>query len=103
MNKPVYLGLSILKLNKILVYKFWYDYVKTKYGKKAKLCYMDTKSFIVYIKTDDIYKDIADVETGFDLKNKFIKFEIKFERYKNCLKANQLENKINYLKKMQLT
>ena len=40
MNKPVHLGLSILELNKILTYEFWYDYVKPKYGKKAKLCYM---------------------------------------------------------------
>ena len=40
--------------------EFWYDYVKSKYGEKAKLCYMDTHSFIVYIKkTNDIYKDIA--------------------------------------------
>ena len=46
------------------MYEFWYDYVKPKYGEKVKLCYMDTDSFIVYIKTDDIYKDIAeDVET----------------------------------------
>ena len=63
MNKPVYLGLSILELSKILMYEFWYDYVKPKYGKKAKLCHMDTDSFIVHIKTDNIYKDIAeDVE-----------------------------------------
>ena len=59
MNKPVYLGLSILELSKILIYEFWYDYVEPNYGEKAKLCYMDTDSFIVYIKTDDIYKDIA--------------------------------------------
>ena len=50
MNKPMYLGLSILELSKILMYEFWYDYVKPKYGEKAKLCYMDTESFIVYIK-----------------------------------------------------
>ena len=49
-NKPVYLGLSILELSKILTYEFWYDYVKPKYGKKAKICYMDTDSFTVYIK-----------------------------------------------------
>ena len=67
MNKPVYLGLSILELSKILMYEFWYDYVKPKYGEKVKLCYVDTDSFIVYIKTDDIYKDIAeDIETRFD-------------------------------------
>ena len=38
MNKRVYLGLSILELSKILMYEFWYDYVKPKYGEKAKLC-----------------------------------------------------------------
>ena len=49
----------------ILVY-----YVKPKYGENAKLCYMDTDSFIVHVKTDDIYKDIAeDVETRFDTSN----------------------------------
>ena len=49
-NKPVYLALSILELSKTLMYEFWYDYVKPKYDEKAKLCYMDTDSFIVYIK-----------------------------------------------------
>ena len=57
MNKPVYLGLSILELSTILIYEFWYNYVKQKYGEKSKLCYMDTGSFIVYIKTDNIHKD----------------------------------------------
>ena len=52
------------------MYEFWYDYVKPKYGENAKLCYMDTDSFIVHVKTDDIYKDIAeDVETRFDTSN----------------------------------
>ena len=70
MNKPVYLGLSILELSKILMYEFWYDYVKPKYGEKARFCYVDTNSFIVYIKPDDIYKDIAeDVETRLDTSN----------------------------------
>ena len=64
MNKPIQLGLSILELSKVLMHEIWYDFVKPKYGEKVKLCYMDTDSFIVYIKTDDIYKDIAeDVET----------------------------------------
>ena len=66
MNKLVYLVLSILELSKILMYDFQYDYVKLKYGEKAKLCCMDTNSFIVYIKTDDIYKGISeDVATRF--------------------------------------
>ena len=49
------------------MYEFWYDYVKRKYGENAKLCYMDTGSFIVQVKTDDIYKGNAeDFETRFD-------------------------------------
>ena len=50
MNKPAYLGLSILELSKILIYEFWYDYVKPKCGEKAKLCYVDT-DFIVSLYT----------------------------------------------------
>ena len=50
MNKPVCLGLSILVLSKILMYEFWYDYVKPKYGEKVKLCHIDTHNFIQYIK-----------------------------------------------------
>ena len=70
MNKPVYLELSIVVLSKISMYNFWHDYVKMKYGEKMKLYYMDRDSFIVYIKTDDIYKYIAeDVETSFDTSN----------------------------------
>ena len=54
MNKSVHLGLSILKISKMLMYEFWYDYVKPKYSEKVKLCYIDTDSFIVYMKTEDI-------------------------------------------------
>ena len=65
-NKPVCLGLSRLQSCKLLICKFWYDYVKPKYDEKGILCYLDTNSFIVYIKTDSIYKDIAEnVETRF--------------------------------------
>ena len=42
------------------MYEFWYDFVKPKYGVKAKSCYMDTGSFIAHLKTDDIYEDIAE-------------------------------------------
>ena len=70
MNKPIYLGLSILDISKILMYEFWYDYIKPKYNDKVKLCYMDTDSFIMSIKTNDFYKDIAnDVEKRFDTSN----------------------------------
>ena len=70
MNKPVYLGLSILALSETIMYKFWYDCVKPKYGECAKFCYMYTDTFIVHVKTDSIYKDFAeDVETRFDTSN----------------------------------
>ena len=161
MNKPVCLGLSILELSEVIMYEFRYDYVKLKYSEEAKLCSMDTDGFTVYIKTDDIYKDIAeDVETRFDTSNyeldspqpkgknkkvirlmkdelggkimtkfvglrakasnclidngsddkkakdtkKFvIKIKLKSGNYRNCLEAIQLENKMNYLKKIKLT
>ena len=60
MNKPIYLGLSMFDISKITMYEFWYDYVKSKYEDKARLCYMDTDSFVVNIKTKDFYKDIAE-------------------------------------------
>ena len=58
-NKPIYLGMSILDISKTLMYEFWYDYIKPKYQDKAKLCYMDTDSFVSHIKTKDFYEDIA--------------------------------------------
>ena len=64
------LGLSILEISKILMYEFWYDYMKPKYRDNVKLCYIDTDSFIMHIKTEDFYKDIADdVEKRFDTSN----------------------------------
>ena len=57
MNKSAYLGLSILDLSKTVIDEFWYDYVKPEYGEKAKLCYMNTDTFIVHEKTNDIAKD----------------------------------------------
>ena len=52
------------------MYEFWYNYIKPKYADKAKLCYMDTDSFVIYIKTEDFYKDIAgNVERWFDTSN----------------------------------
>ena len=56
MNKPVNLGLSILDLCKTVMYEIWYDYVKLKYGENKNLCYMDTDSFIVHVKTKILVK-----------------------------------------------
>ena len=87
MNKPVYLGLSILDLSKTVMYEFWYDYIKTKYGGKSKLCYIDTDSFIVHVKTHDIYKDIArDVETRFDTSNYKIDRLLHFGKNKKVIR-----------------
>ena len=55
MNKPIYLGMSILVISKTLTYEFWYDYIKPKYQDKAKLCYMNTDNFVIHIKTEDYY------------------------------------------------
>ena len=70
MKKPLYLGMSIFDISKTLIYNFWYDYFKPKYGYRAKLCYMDTDSFIIHIKTEDFFQDISDdVEKWFDTSN----------------------------------
>ena len=70
MSKPIYLGLSILDISKITMYEFWYDFIKSKYGSNAKLCYMDTYSFIINVKTEDFYKDISEnVIERFDTSN----------------------------------
>ena len=67
MNKPVYLGMSILDLSKIVMFDFHYQYIKPKYGKQAKLLFTDTDSFLYEIQTEDFYKDISgDVKDRFD-------------------------------------
>ena len=70
MNKPMYLGLSILDISKVLMYEFWYDDMKLKYKNKVKLYYTDTDSLIMNIKTNDFCKDISyDVDKKFDTSN----------------------------------
>ena len=72
------------------MYEFWYEYVKLKYREKVKLCYIDTDSFIIYIESDDIYKDIAeDVEARFETSN--YEFEWPLPKGKN-------EKVINFMK-----
>ena len=65
-TKPVNLGLSILDLSETVMYEFWYERIKTKILWKCKTLFMDTSSFIVYVKTDDVYKDmVKDAEKRF--------------------------------------
>ena len=69
-TKRLYLGMPVLDVSEILMYEFWYGSIKTKYGDRARFCYADTDSFVIYIKTKDFYKDISDdVERWFDTSN----------------------------------
>ena len=70
LNKPIYVGMSVLGISKTLMYEFWYAYIKPKYQDRSKLCYMDTDSFVIYIKTEDFYEEIVDdVEKWFHTLN----------------------------------
>ena len=70
MNKPVSLGLSILEIQKIVMHEFWYDYLRSKYGEKAKLCCMDTDSSLVYVRAENTSSEISkDFQTSFDISN----------------------------------
>ena len=83
-SKPLYLGMSILDISKILVYEFWYNYIIPKYGDRAKFCYTDTDSFLIYIKTEDFFEDISnDVEKWFYTSNYNKKDKIPFPIGKN--------------------
>ena len=70
MNKSGYSGILILELSKVLIYDFWYGYIKPKYGENVKFSFMNTENLIVHVKTEDICKDIAgDVKTRFHTLN----------------------------------
>ena len=99
MNKLVYLVLSILDLSKTVTNEFWYDYVNSKYGEKARLSYMDTDSFIVYIKTGDICKDVAeDNETRFDASNYELDGPLPKEKNKKVIGTMKDELVVNIMK-----
>ena len=97
MNKPLYLGMSILDISKILMYEFWYNYIRPKYRDKAKLCYTDADSFITYIKNEYFFEDISsDVEKWFDTSNynKKDKIPLPIDKNKKDLFKEELGEKI---------
>ena len=103
MNKPAYLGMSILDISKRLMYEFWYDYIKPNYGDRTKLLSTDTYSFVIYIITDDIFEDIADdVEKWFDTSNydqndKHLSQQVKTKNQSVFLKMSQQERLLQKL------
>ena len=70
MTKPLYLGMPILDISKILMHELWYDYINPEYGERATLCHTDTDSTIIYIETNYFFEDISNnVERWFDTPN----------------------------------
>ena len=69
LNKPAYIGMSMLEVSKELMYEFHYDYIKNKYDNKSKLLFTDTDSLMYEIKTEDIYKDFSSDKEMFDFNN----------------------------------
>ena len=85
MDKPVYLGMCILDLSKTIMYDFYYNYLKQKYGDKVKLLFSDTDSLMCEIQTEDFYKDISgDVKDRFDTSDYPENREYQQERIKRC-------------------
>ena len=68
-NKPAYIGMCILELSKVLMYKFHYDYIKNKYDNKSKLFFTDNDSLLYEIKTEDAYEDFSTDKEMFDFSN----------------------------------
>ena len=69
LNRPIYVGMTILDLSKTLMYDFFYNHLRVKYGEDVKLCMTDTDSFLVEIKTKDLYKDMQKDKHLYDLSN----------------------------------
>ena len=69
LNKPIYVGMSVLDLSKHLMYDFYYNTLKARYGENVRLLYTDTDSLIVHVQTDDLYKDMSLNADLYDTRN----------------------------------
>ncbi|GET55766.1 hypothetical protein GLOIN_2v1775922 [Rhizophagus irregularis DAOM 181602=DAOM 197198] len=69
LNRPTYVGMSVLDLSKLCMYQFYYDTLKVRYGEKIQLCYTDTDSLLVQIQTEDINADLIDMADQFDFSD----------------------------------
>ena len=69
LNKPIYMGLSILDYSKVHMYSFYYDVLKPKYQDDIKLVYTDTDSFVIQVMTDDLFRDFKDLSDYMDFSD----------------------------------
>ena len=69
LNNPAYIGMCILGLSKVLIYEFYYDYIKNKYCNKSRLLFTDTDNLMYEIKTEDVYEDFSNDKQMFDFSN----------------------------------
>ena len=69
LNKPIAVGFSILELSKLIMYKFYYEYLKPTYGAHCRLLFTDTDSLCCEIQTTDIYHDMGQNIDHFDISN----------------------------------
>ncbi len=69
LNKHIYLGMAILDLSKLHMYKLFYDVLKPRFGDKIRLVYTDTDSFVIYTETEDIYEDLKELKEYMDFRD----------------------------------
>ena len=69
LNKPVYTGMTILENSKILMYEFYYKYLKARYGPNCELIYTDTDSLLLNIQEEDVHKDMKEQSWLYDTSN----------------------------------
>jgi len=89
LNRPTYIGMCVLDLSKLCMYKFYYDTLKTKYGSKVNLCYTDTDSLLIQVQTDDINADLIDMADQFDFSDYPINHPVRQALGEEKIKANK--------------